>query len=144
MKLMFPKPSEILPHGNGFLFVDGVIELDKGKYITTYKDVSENEFWYRDHFPSNPIMPGVILIEAMAQTSALLVLLSFEELRGRPFVLAGVKEAKFKKAIIPPTRVLLKSEFESRKFNVWFFRCQAFLNNEEAAYAQIIAAEVKK
>lgn len=141
---MFPSPYEILPHGKGFVFVDGILELEKGKSILTYKDVSENDFWYKDHFPSNPIMPGVILVESMAQSCALLVILSFEELRNKAFVLAGIKEARFKKPIIPPTRVLIRSEFESRKVNIWFFKCRAFQNQDEISYAQIIAAEVKR
>lgn len=141
---MFPSPHELLPHGKDFILVDGILQLEKGKSIITYKDVSEKDFWYKDHFPSNPIMPGVILIESMAQSCALLVLLSFEELKNKAFVLAGVKEARFKKPIIPPTRILIKSEFESRKMNIWFFKCKAFQGEEELAYTQIIAADIKK
>lgn len=140
---MFPKPFEILPHGKGFIFVDEIIEIEKGKYIKTLKEVSEKDFWYHDHFPSNPIMPGVILVEAMAQSSALLVLISFPEFRGKPFVLAGIKEARFKKPIIPPSKIIIKSEFESRKLNIWSFNCWAYVDDKEAAYSKIIAANTK-
>ncbi|GBD03864.1 3-hydroxyacyl-[acyl-carrier-protein] dehydratase FabZ [bacterium HR19] len=135
--------NEILPHGEGFTFVDKIIDIDLGKSITALHMVSEKAFWYPHHFPGNPIMPGVLIIEALAQASALLALISFPEMRGVPFYLAGVKDARFKSPVVPPTELILMSFFESRRANVWFFDTKASLNGKEVAYAKIIAVSQK-
>jgi 3-hydroxyacyl-[acyl-carrier-protein] dehydratase len=135
--------NEILPHGEGFTFVNEIIDIELGKSITALHRVSEKAFWYPHHFPGNPVMPGVLIIEALAQTSALLVLISFPELRGIPFYLAGVKDARFKSPVVPPAELILKSFFESRRANVWFFDTKAFIDEKEVAYAKIIAVSQK-
>jgi 3-hydroxyacyl-[acyl-carrier-protein] dehydratase len=109
------KVKDILPHGEGFTFVDEIIQVEKGKHIVAVKKVKEDEFWVPHHFPGNPVMPGVLVIEAMAQACALLVLVSFPELRGIPFYLAGVKEARFKKPVVPPSQLTLEAFLKQRR-----------------------------
>jgi len=84
-------------------------------------------------------MPGVLIVEAMAQACALLALISFPDLRGIPFYLAGVKEAKFKKPVVPPSQLTLEAFFETKKGNVWFFDAKASVDGVEVASAKIIA-----
>ncbi len=144
INLIIDKPADILPHGSGFLFVDEIKELNKGKSIIAVRRVSEDDFWVPHHFPSNPVMPGALIIEAMAQTAALLVLVSYPEFRGVPFFLAGIKEARFRKPVIPPAELILKAYFEGRKVNIWMFSCHAFLEDQEVASAKIIASSQEK
>jgi len=125
------KVEEILPHGKGFIFVDGIVEIQEGREIVVFKDVREDEFWVPHHFPGNPVMPGVILVEAMAQSCALLAIISFPELKGVPFFLAEVKHARFKKPVIPPSKLIMKSKMEGRKANVWIFSSTAFVEKDE-------------
>jgi len=133
------KIKDILPHGEGFTFVDEIIQIERGKHIVAVKRVKEDEFWVPHHFPGNPVMPGVLIVEAMAQACALLALISFPDLRGIPFYLAGVKEAKFKKPVVPPSQLTLEAFFETKKGNVWFFDAKASVDGVEVASAKIIA-----
>ncbi len=136
------KIKEILPHGEGFLFVDEVLQINQDqKKIIALKRTSEKDFWYEHHFPKNPIVPGVIIIEAMAQTCGILAATLYPESKGKPMYLAGIREARFKKPIIPPAEIILECILESKKAKIWFFDCKAFANNEQVATSKIVAAE---
>lgn len=91
---------EIIPHRYPFLFVDKILDLKPGEFAIGLKNVSIDEPFFQGHFPSEPVMPGVLILEAMAQVGAVAVL-SLPEMKGKIAYFAGVKEAKFRKKVVP-------------------------------------------
>jgi 3-hydroxyacyl-[acyl-carrier-protein] dehydratase len=105
------KILEYLPHRYPFLLVDRILEVEPGKRIVGMKNVTFNEPHFQGHFPGEPIMPGVLQIEAMAQTGAVL-LLSLPENRGKIAYLAGVESARFKRPIVPGDQLVIESTMQ--------------------------------
>ena len=91
---------EIIPQRAPFLMIDRVEELESGKHAVAYKNVCINEWYFGGHFPSNPIMPGVLIVEALAQTGAVAIL-SLEENKGKNALFAGIDKMKFKQMVVP-------------------------------------------
>ena len=100
---------EMLPHRYPFLLVDRITECIPGKYSKGYKNVSFNEPFFQGHFPDNPIMPGVLQIEALAQTAAP-ILLKLDEYKGRLALFAGIEKAKFKNIVRPGDKLEMETE----------------------------------
>jgi 3-hydroxyacyl-[acyl-carrier-protein] dehydratase len=101
----------ILPHRDPFLLIDEVVELEPGTRVVARKRVREDEFWTTGHFPGRPVMPGVLIVEAMAQTGAVAVL-SEEENRGRIAFFAGIDDVRFKRIVEPGDELELECELE--------------------------------
>ncbi len=101
----------ILPHRDPFLLIDEVVELEPGTRVVARKHVREDEFWTAGHFPGRPVMPGVLIVEAMAQTGAVAVL-SEEENRGRIAFFAGIDNVRFKRIVEPGDVLELECELE--------------------------------
>ena len=101
----------ILPHRDPFLLIDEVVELEPGSRVVARKRVREDEFWTAGHFPGRPVMPGVLIVEAMAQTGAVAVL-SEEENRGRIAFFAGIDDVRFKRIVEPGDELELECELE--------------------------------
>jgi len=101
----------ILPHREPFLLIDEVLELEPGKRVVARKLVREDEWYFRGHFPGRPVMPGVLIVEAMAQTGAVAVL-SEEENRGRLAFFAGIDDCRFKRIVEPGDELRLTCELE--------------------------------
>ena len=91
---------EIIPQRAPFLMIDRVEELESGKHAVAYKNVCINEWYFGGHFPGNPIMPGVLIVEALAQTGAVAIL-SLEENKGKNALFAGIDKMKFKQMVVP-------------------------------------------
>ena len=100
-----------LPHREPFLFVDGVTEIIKDEYIKGFKEVKEDEYYFKGHFPDNPIVPGVIIIEAMAQTAGIVVSYKLKEFKEKSVLFMSVNKAKFRKPIFPNEKVLFEVNF---------------------------------
>ena len=101
----------ILPHRDPFLLIDEVVELEPGSRVVARKRVREDEFWTKGHFPGRPVMPGVLIVEAMAQTGAVAVL-SQEENRGRIAFFAGIDDVRFKRIVEPGDELELECTLE--------------------------------
>lgn len=106
--------KEIIPQREPFLMVDEVENYVPGESATAYKNVDKNEWYFKGHFPGNPIMPGVLICEALAQTGAV-VILSMEENKGKNALFGGIDKMKFKKMVVPGDRLKLEVNIIKRK-----------------------------
>lgn len=100
---------EIIPHRDPFLLIDEVIALEPGIKVTAKKFITENEYYFKGHFPNNPVVPGVILIETIAQAGAVCIL-TVPKYKGKTAYFAGINKAKFKKKVLPNTNLRLELE----------------------------------
>ena len=133
---------QFLAHRYPFLLVDKVIQLEPGKSLTAIKNVTINEPFFNGHFPQKPIMPGVLIIEAMAQATGLL---SFRTLSDKPrsdllFMLVGVDKVKFKKPVVPGDQLELRANIIRQKGSIWIFETEARVDGKVVASAEIKTA----
>lgn len=137
---------DIVPHRYPFLLVDRIESIDYGQSIQGYKNITFNEPFFQGHFPTKPIMPGVLIIEAMAQIAGILGEQTVSEQEGRKitYILAGVDGARFKKPVIPGDKLNLTATVEAHKRGVWKFDCEATVDGLAAAKAQILLSEQEK
>lgn len=138
--------KEFLPHRYPFLFVDRVLDYQtdgEQKTITGLKNVSANEEFFNGHFPQHPIMPGVLILEAMAQTAGILGLHMLGDSRTQQtaYYFAGSDKVRFKKPVFPGDQLILKAQFKGEKCGIWKFECQAFVNDELVCCAELTCAE---
>lgn len=132
-----------LPHRYPFLLIDKVIEVEPGVRLLGVKNVSYNEPFFQGHFPQKPIMPGVLILEALAQSTGLLASeTAGDELAGMIYYLVGIDKAKFKRPVVPGDQLMLESRFIKSKRNIWAFECRAEVDGEFVASAEIRCAAV--
>jgi len=134
---------EFLPHRYPFLLVDRVLEFTAGETIRGYKNVSINEPFFNGHFPGHPIMPGVLIVEAMAQLSGVL---AFETKNRRPaegytYYLAGTDRTRFKRPVVPGDQLVMESRILADKRGVMKFDCQSYVDGEMACTSEILCME---
>jgi 3-hydroxyacyl-[acyl-carrier-protein] dehydratase len=131
---------DLLPHRYPFLLVDRILEIEEGKRIVGIKNVSVNEPFFQGHFPDSPIMPAVLLIEAMAQTGGLLVLKSeSKEDKIKSVLFLGIDKARFRKPVYPGDQVRFELKALQRKRSVWKFKGEAFVEETLVAEAELMA-----
>lgn len=137
---------EYLPHRYPFLLVDRVVELEPGASIKAYKNVTMNEPFFQGHFPGVPIMPGVLILEALAQAGGLMVVQSLDSVNtdDKLFLFTGVDKVKFRRQVIPGDRLDLSVSLLKTKLNIWKIRGEASVNGEVAAVGEFSAAIVDK
>jgi 3-hydroxyacyl-[acyl-carrier-protein] dehydratase len=128
--------QEIIPHRYPFLLIDRVIELEPGKTCVAIKNVSVNEMQFVGHFPQEHVMPGVLIIEALAQTGAVTIL-SIPENKGKIVYFAGIDNCKFKKVVIPGDQLRLDVTITRQKGPIGFGDAVASVNGEVAVTAQL-------
>jgi len=131
---------EILPHRYPFLLVDRVLELHEGRRITALKNVTFNEPFFQGHFPGNPIMPGVLIVEAMAQAGAVLLLRAVPERRGKVVYFAGINKAKFRRPVVPGDQVRLEVKVLKLRTRTCLMRGEAFVGDVLVAEAEIFSS----
>ena len=133
-----------LPHRYPFLLVDKVIECEPGVRLLGVKNVTYNEPFFQGHFPQKPIMPGVLILEALAQATGLLAseTAGGDELEGMIYYLVGIDKAKFKRPVVPGDQLMLEAKFVKSRRNIWAFECRAEVDGDFVASAEIRCAAV--
>jgi len=136
--------QQLLPHRYPFLLVDKVLESQARERLLACKNVSFNEPFFQGHFPGKPILPGVLILEALAQATALLTALSDQQyaMGTTTYFLAGIDKARFKRQVGPGDQLMLKILFSKSRRNIWSFECRAEVEGELAASANIMCAAV--
>ena len=134
---------EYLPHRYPFLLIDRVVEVVPGKSIHAYKNVTINEPFFVGHFPHHPVMPGVLIMEALAQAAGIL---SFKTEDKKPtesdvFYFAGIDEARFKRPVMPGDQLHLHVQLERQMRGVWKFYAEAKVDGQLAASAKLMCAK---
>lgn len=134
---------ELLPHRYPFLLVDRITELVPGKYVIAIKNVTANEPQFTGHFPENPIFPGIMLVEAMAQAAGILAIKTRAEgLRDRKAaVIAGIDNVRFRRPVVPGDQFVMRCEIVSTKRNIWKFRCVGTVDGFPVTEAEILCTE---
>ncbi len=133
--------QEFLPHRYPFLLVDRVIDCKPRESLLAVKNVTYNEPFFQGHFPHEPIFPGVLIMEALAQATGLLASQSDDSLgKGMTYYLAGIDKARFKRRVVPGDQLMLHIDYVKNKRNIWTFDCRAEVDEEMAASAQIMCA----
>jgi 3-hydroxyacyl-[acyl-carrier-protein] dehydratase len=131
---------DILPHRYPFLMVDRVIEMDPGKRIVGVKNVTINEPFFQGHFPGHPVMPGVLIIEAMAQVAGILAYLSSDdEIRKKVCYFMSIDNARFRKPVVPGDLLRLEMESTMNRRGIWGFNGKAYVEDKLVADADLKA-----
>ncbi len=133
-----------IPHRYPFLLVDRVIEIVPGRRIVAFKNVTFNEPFFQGHFPGVPVMPGVLIIEALAQTGAVLMLHDFAQRNEKLVYFAGIDEARFRRVVRPGDRLQLTMEVVKLRSRTCKMKGVAEVDGEIAAEAEILSAMVDK
>ena len=138
-----PAIQALLPHRYPFLLVDRVVELEPNRRVLAYKNVTANEPFFNGHFPGNPVMPGVLVLEALAQAGGLLTQLSVNgSPDGKLFYLVKIDGAKFTRMVVPGDRLDLEVTLKRVIRNMALYQGVARVDGEQVACADILCAEV--
>lgn len=131
-----------LPHRYPFLLVDRILEFEEGKKIVGVKNITVNEPFFQGHFPGAPVMPGVLILEAMAQTGGILLLRNVPDREKKLIYLAGINNAKFKKPVVPGDQLKMILEVTKIKSKFCQMKGEAFVNDEKVAEAEYLSTIV--
>jgi 3-hydroxyacyl-[acyl-carrier-protein] dehydratase len=136
---------DLLPHRYPFLLVDRVTEFQPGVLLRALKNVTVNEPFFQGHFPGLPVMPGVLILEAMAQTGGLFIGMTRNEPLGdKVFLFTGMDNVRFRKPVIPGDQLVLTCTEARNKFNIWKMRATAEVDGRKVAEAELSAAVAER
>ncbi len=127
---------EVIPHRDPFLLIDSIEEMEVGKRVVATKYMSPDEFWFKGHFPDYPVVPGVLMLEMCAQAGAV-AMLALPENKGKIGFFGGVKEAKFRRQVVPGDTLRIEVEIIKVKGPVGIGKAVATVNGEKAVSAEI-------
>ncbi|MFH1019922.1 MAG: 3-hydroxyacyl-ACP dehydratase FabZ [Pseudomonadota bacterium] len=132
---------KLLPHRYPFILVDRILEVAAGKSIVGLKNVTINEPFFQGHFPARPIMPGVLVLEGMAQVGGLLAFLSHPDMVGEKLIyFAGIDGVRFRQTVVPGDQIIFKLSLLKQKGKIWKMDGKAFVDNKLVAEATLMAA----
>lgn len=135
----------MIPHRYPFLLVDRVTEFESGVRLQAYKNVTFNESFFQGHFPGAPVMPGVLILEALAQAGGLFVMKTIDEPLGdRVFLFAGMNKVKFRKPVLPGDQLFLNVFYSKHKMNIWRMRGEAVVDGNIVAQGELTASFADK
>jgi 3-hydroxyacyl-[acyl-carrier-protein] dehydratase len=139
-KMDIQEVMRLLPHRYPFLLIDRVVSFDPGKEIVALKNVTMNEPYFNGHFPNYAVMPGVLIVEAMAQASALLAFKTFDITRAdnNVFYFVGIDGARFKKPVTPGDQLIIKAQILRSIRGIWKFTGQAFVDEKLVSEATLL------
>lgn len=142
-KVEVEKIMKLLPHRYPFLLVDRVIDFELGESLTAIKNITFNEPQFMGHFPNHPVMPGVLIIEAMAQASGILSQLAVEDAENNDaiFYLVKVDKAKFMKTVVPGDQLVMNVTITRKMRNMVQYKCEASVDGKVVAKAELLCAE---
>ena len=130
----------VLPHAYPFLLVDRIVEIEPGKRVVGIKNVTFNEPFFPGHFPGQPIMPGVLIVEAMAQTAGILVFNSLPQEDHKKMVFfLGIDNVRFRKPVIPGDQLRMELEITRRRQSIWGFKGKALVDGNLVAEGDLLA-----
>ena len=143
MEMNIQDVKNYLPHRYPFLLIDKVLNIEVGKSIVAIKNVTFNEPQFTGHFPAQPIMPGVMIVEALAQATGIL---AFKSEVGRPidgqiYMLVGIDKVRFKRMVEPGDQLLLEVEILTVKRGIWKFSCKASVEGETVTTAELMCTQ---
>lgn len=143
MKMNINEVKNYLPHRYPFLMIDKVLEIKLSKSIIAIKNVSFNEPQFTGHFPAQPIMPGVLIIEALAQATGILAFKSEvgKPIDGQIYMLVGVDKVRFKKIVVPGDQLRLEIEVLTVKRGIWKFKAVAKVDDEIVTSAELMCTQ---
>ena len=139
MKMDIEQIKQVIPHRDPFLLIDEIEEIEEGKRAVALKHIKADDFWFRGHFPDYPVVPGVLILEMLAQTGAVAMLM-LPENKGKIGFFGGVKEAKFRRQVVPGDTLRLEVEIVKVKGPVGVGKGIATVNGEKACTAEITFA----
>ena len=143
MKMNINEVKNFLPHRYPFLLVDRVLELEVGKSLVAIKNITFNEPQFTGHFPSQPIMPGVLIVEALAQATGILAFKSEvgKPIDGQIYMLVGVDKVRFKQMVEPGDQLRLEVEVMTVKRGIWKFKCKALVDGKIVTTAELMCTQ---
>jgi len=138
--------QQYLPHRYPFLLIDRVVEIELGKNIKAIKNVTTNEPFFEGHFPGKQVMPGVLILEAMAQASGVLGFMTMNKTpeEGSIYYFVGADKLRFKNPAIPGDQIILESTILREKRGIWKFACKALVEDNLIGSAEILCADRPK
>lgn len=139
MKINLNEIKELIPHRDPFLFVDKCLIIEPGKKGVSERFFSEDEYFFEGHFPQNPIVPGVIIVEAMAQTAGIVVSYNLKDYDEKSVLFMSVSKAKFRKPILPNDKILFEVRFLNKVKNVYKFSGLALKNDTKVSESEFSA-----
>ena len=139
MNLNIEEIKKLIPHRDPFLFVDTCEIVIPGEHGKSKKKFYKDEYFFKGHFPNNPIVPGVIIVEAMAQTAGIVVSYKLREYEEKSVLFMSVNKAKFRKPVCPGDTLFHKVVKKQNVKNIWKFKCTSFVNDKLVAEAEVSA-----
>lgn len=141
MELDISQVMELLPHRYPFLMIDRVLEMEPGKSLSAIKNVTINEPFFDGHFPGQPIMPGVLVLEAMAQATGLLAFAEMgEEHKSKLYLLVGIDKGRFRDQVLPGDQLILNISLKRSVRGIGIYKCEALVEGRVVAEAEIMCS----